>query len=56
MSQETARGVFNGLIPLGACAGALIAKKLFHVFSRRQFLLFVNAIAFVVGCLIYIPN
>lgn len=51
-----ARGVLNGLIPGGACVGAIVAKRLIHVFSRRQFILFVNAVAFAAGCLIYIQN
>jgi MFS family permease len=33
-----------------------LAKKLIHLFSRRQFIFFVNAIAFTAGCLIFIQN
>lgn len=56
MDIETARGVLNGCIPVGAGVGALVAKKLTHMFSRRNFVLLTNLIAVIAGSLIYITN
>lgn len=56
MPIETARGILTGCIPFGALFGALLGKKLIHVFSRRHYLLFINACALVSGGLLYITN
>jgi MFS family permease len=56
MSVETARGVLNGCIPVGAGIGALIAKWITHWFSRRNFILVTNFIAIIAGALIFITN
>jgi MFS family permease len=56
MTTEVARGVLTGCIPFGALFGALLGKKLIHVFSRRDFILFINAWALISGSLLYITN
>ena len=56
MPTETARGVLTGCIPFGALFGALLGKKLIHVFSRRNYILFINAWALTAGSLLYITK
>ena len=56
METETARGILTGCIPFGALLGALIGKKLIHVFSRRHFLLVINITALIAGGLLYIHH
>ena len=56
MPTETARGVLTGCIPFGALFGALIGKKLIHVFSRRNYILFINAWALTAGSLLFITK
>lgn len=56
LSLQVATGIITGCISFGALLGALIGKKLIHLFSRRNFILFINAIAVVAGSLIYIQN
>jgi hypothetical protein len=51
---ETARGILTGCIPIGALIGAILGKKLIHLFSRRNFLLFINALGIIAGSLLYI--
>lgn len=56
MSLQTATGIITGCISIGALFGALAGKKLIHWFSRRNFILFINALAIVAGSLIYIQH
>lgn len=56
MPIETARGILTGCIPFGALFGALLGKKLIHVFSRRNLILVINVIALVAGSLLYITK
>ncbi len=56
MPTEMARGILTGCIPFGALFGALLGKKLIHVFSRRQYMLFINAWALIAGALLYITE
>lgn len=56
MPIETARGILTGCIPFGALFGALLGKKLIHVFSRRNLILVINATALVAGSLLYITE
>lgn len=56
MSPNVAKGILTGCIPIGAGIGALIARKLIHVFSRRKFVLLINLIALIAGCVLYINN
>ena len=53
---ETARGILTGCIPVGALIGALMGKKLIHLFSRRNFILLINACGIVAGSLLYITH
>ena len=56
LGPDTAKGILTGCIPIGAGVGALLGTKLIHVFSRRKFVLLINVVAIVVGCLLYINN
>jgi MFS family permease len=56
MPLETARGILTGCIPFGALFGALLGKKLIHVFSRRHYILFINTLALIAGSLLYITH
>lgn len=56
MPLETARGILTGCIPFGALLGALLGKKLIHVFSRRNFILVINVTALIAGSLLYITE
>jgi MFS family permease len=56
LESSTAKGILTGCIPVGAGIGALLGLKLIHVFSRRNFVLFINLIAIMAGSLIYITN
>lgn len=53
---ETARGILTGCIPVGALIGALCGKKLIHLFSRRNFIVFINVLGLVSGSLLYITH
>jgi MFS family permease len=56
MPTETARGILTGCIPFGALFGALLGKKLIHVFSRRNYILFINTWALTAGSLLYVTK
>lgn len=63
MDVNTASGLLNGCIPIGALFGALLSSIFVRYTSRRYFfvldrngVLIINACAFVVGGLIYIEN
>jgi len=54
--SDVAKGVITGCMPIGAGVGALAGTKLIHVFSRRKFILLINLVAIIAGCLLYINN
>lgn len=63
MNEGTAQGILNGCIPIGALFGALGSSLLINRSSRRYSLylcrnsiLITNALAFLIGLLIYIQN
>jgi MFS family permease len=56
ISPETAKSLLTGFIPIGAGIGALIGRKLIHVFSRRKFILFINLVAIIAGSIVFVNN
>lgn len=56
MSPDIAKGILTACILVGAVIGGIISKKLIGIFSRRNFVLFINLIAVIAGCILYVNN
>ncbi len=55
-AKPTMIGIIIGIVPIGAGVGALLAPVFMNFLSRKNFILFFNAIAIMIAGIIQINN